>query len=166
VYAADGSDGQSALTIVIVRHGEKPADGDNLSCQGLNRALALPAVLMKKFRRPDLAYVPALKLGGSTAHARMFQTVTPMAVQQNLTVNSQFEEDDVTGVAKDVLRQTGLVLMVWEHTQIPPLAKALGVASPPAWDSKDFDSIWVVTPSGGSAKLAVKSEGIKPSGAC
>ena len=40
------------LKVVIIRHGEKPADkadgGDNLSCQGQNRALQLPAVLIKK----------------------------------------------------------------------------------------------------------------------
>ncbi len=32
-------------TLVFVRHGEKPAQGyGQLNCQGLNRALALPAV--------------------------------------------------------------------------------------------------------------------------
>lgn len=91
--AADAPE-KTALTIVIVRHGEKPEQGDNLSCQGLNRALALPPVLMK-FGHPNLAYVPALKQGDSTAHARMFQTVTPTAVQLTLTVNSQYAEDDV-----------------------------------------------------------------------
>lgn len=34
-------------TIVIIRHGEKPSAGlGQLSCQGLNRALALPQVLL------------------------------------------------------------------------------------------------------------------------
>jgi len=28
------------LKIVIIRHGEKPDNGDNLNCQGLNRAMA------------------------------------------------------------------------------------------------------------------------------
>jgi hypothetical protein len=36
-------------TIVIVRHGEKPPAGlGQLSCQGLNRALALSQVLFEK----------------------------------------------------------------------------------------------------------------------
>src|SRR5262249_60930245 len=82
------------LTIVAVRHGEKPADGDNLSCRGQNRALALPAVLMSKFGKPDYTYVPSVKLDKSTEHARMFQTVTPFAVQDNLTIDRRFAEDD------------------------------------------------------------------------
>ena len=46
-------------TIVLVRHGEKPADGlGQLNCQGLNRALALPAVIGKLFGRPDAVFAP------------------------------------------------------------------------------------------------------------
>jgi len=46
-------------TIVLVRHGEKPAAGlGQLTCKGLNRALALPALLMGRFGKPDLIYAP------------------------------------------------------------------------------------------------------------
>jgi len=41
------------LKLIFIRHGEKPADGDNLSCVGLNRALKLPEVLKAKFGIPD-----------------------------------------------------------------------------------------------------------------
>ena len=154
------------LKIVIVRHGEKPDDGDNLSCQGENRALALPAVLMRKFGKPDYTYVPSLKLGKSTKHARMFQTVTPFAVQQNLTIDSRFAEDDAKGVKKEVLGRSGLVLLVWEHSQIAAVAEALGVKKPPKWKGDDFDSIWIITPKSGGAALATDSEGISPSANC
>lgn len=163
---ASGRSASSKLTIVIVRHGEKPADGDNLSCQGLHRALALPAVLFKKFGRPDWAYAAQLEQGGSTQHARMFQTLAPYAVQQGLTVNTGFAEGNVKAAAADVLQRSGLVLMVWEHSQIPPLAQALGVAKPPSWGKDDFDSIWVVTPSGGKATLSVAAEGLHPAADC
>jgi len=154
------------LRIVVVRHGEKPPDGNNLSCEGENRALALPAVLMHKFGKPDYTYVPSLKLGKSTKHARMFQTVTPFAVQQNLTIDSRFAEDDATGVAKEVLKRSGLVLLVWEHSQIEAVAKAIGVKHPPKWKGDDFDSIWIITPKSGSATLTTDSEGISPSPNC
>jgi hypothetical protein len=37
-------------TIVCVRHGEKPPGSfGQLTCRGLNRSLALPDVLLKKF---------------------------------------------------------------------------------------------------------------------
>ena len=49
--ATDNNLADKNLKVVIIRHGEKPADksegGDNLSCQGQNRALQLPAVLIK-----------------------------------------------------------------------------------------------------------------------
>ena len=46
-------------TIVFFRHGEKPSGGlGQLTCQGLNRALALPDVLLAKFRTPHYLYAP------------------------------------------------------------------------------------------------------------
>ena len=43
-------------TIVCIRHGEKPPGGlGQLTCQGLNRALALPKVLLGKFGTPQSA---------------------------------------------------------------------------------------------------------------
>lgn len=44
-----GSCQKKELKVVIIRHGENPDNGDNLNCQGLNRAMALPKVLAAKF---------------------------------------------------------------------------------------------------------------------
>lgn len=155
------------LQVLIIRHGEKPADGDNLSCQGENRALALPKVLKTKFGRPDLAYVPSMKSGkSSTTHVRMLQTVTPFAIKENLSISSKYAEDDVTGAAADVLGRKGLVLMVWEHTQIASLAAALGVSDPAPWAKDDFDSIWIIRRSGGTITMATDKEQIFPSAKC
>lgn len=154
------------LKVVIIRHGEKPESGDNLSCQGESRALQLPAVLYKKFNVPAYSYVPSLALGKSTSHARMFQTITPFAIQYNLTVNSNYGEKDAAKAADDVLKKTGTVLMVWEHSEIQALATNLGVKDAPAWNSDDFDSIWVVTYQKGKATLTPDQEGITPSTAC
>jgi hypothetical protein len=153
-------------TIVIIRHGEKPDSGDNLSCQGLNRALQLPAVLVGKFGTPAYTYVPALKLGKSTNHVRMLQTVTPIAVQHNLVLNSKFAGADVAALAKDARSRFGLVLIVWDHSHIPALAAALGVQSLPKWGAHDFDSIWVIGYDGGRASLTIDGEGITPDGKC
>ncbi len=160
------SPAEDDLKIVIVRHGEKPEQGDNLSCQGENRALQLPAVLYGKFGIPDHTYVPSLGLGNATKHARMFQTVSPFAVKYNLKVNSEFDEDQTSKVADDVRKKKGTVLLVWEHSQIPGLAEKLGVENPPVWDGGDFDSIWIITYAGGSASLVVDKEGLQPSEDC
>ena len=154
------------LKVVIIRHGEKPADGDNLSCQGQNRALQLPAILIKKIGKPDYTYVPALKLDKNTAHSRMFQTVTPFAVKYDLTINSKYDESELNNAAKSVLKKSGTVLMVWEHSAIPDLATALGVDNPPKWKGADFDSMWIVTYASGKAELTVDQEGLSPSESC
>ena len=161
---ADGPD--NSLKVVIVRHGEKPHHGDNLSCTGINRSLQLPKVLNAKFGVPSYTYVPKLGLGDSTLHSRMFQTVTPMAVKYNLTINSKFDEKDTSHTAQDVMTKTNTVLMVWEHSVIPDLARSLGVGDPPGWDGSDFDSIWIITYLNGKATLKFDKEGLTPSADC
>jgi hypothetical protein len=160
-FANDG------LQVVIIRHGEKPKDGDNLSCQGLNRALQLPAVLQQKFALPEAVYVPKLNMGKTTTHARMMQTVVPYAVANNLSINSQFDaKKDDDKIADSVFSHQGLVLMVWEHSAIPDLAKALGVKHAPDWKGDDFDSIWIVSYHNGKASLVIDKEGLSPAKSC
>ncbi len=143
---AQSSSGNTVLTVYIIRHGEKPAKGNNLSCEGQYRALALADTLAVRVGTPNFSYVPKMKTGDSTSSVRMFQTISPFAIRQNLYINSSYKETDVTGAAKDVLSRRGIVLMVWEHGNIPPLAKALGVKAieVPKWHGKDFDSIWTI----------------------
>src|ERR1700709_617507 len=81
---------QKNLKIVIIRHGEKPDDGDNLNCQGLNRSLALPRVLYNKFGVASYLFVPVISGGKKTKSGRMFQTITPYAIKYNLPINSNY----------------------------------------------------------------------------
>ena len=150
------------LKVVIIRHAEKAKDGDNLSCQGQNRATQLATVLHEKINKPDFTYVPALKLDKATKHSRMFQTVTPFAVKYNLTINSKYSVDDYSDVANSVLKKNGTVLMVWSHSEIAGLASALGVEDAPNWDDTDFDGIWTITYAAGKALLTMDVEGLNP----
>jgi len=157
----------AALKVIIIRHGEKAADGDNLSCQGLNRALQLPRVLNAKFGMPDRTYIPAVNGGGSTSHVRMLQTVTPFAVRYNLKLNSKFDVTEGGKLARDVLTRKGTVLVVWEHEEIPNIAQALGVnAANLNWKDSDYDSVWIVTIHHGVATLTRDKEGLSPSPDC
>ncbi len=47
---AQTNKGNGLQKVVIIRHAEKPDDGDNLSCKGFNRSLALTSVLYNKFK--------------------------------------------------------------------------------------------------------------------
>jgi len=163
------------LRVVIIRHGEKPADGDNLSCAGLNRALALPAVLNRLLPTPPTAtYVPIIGTNDdSTSQARMFQTVTPYAVQHNLCVNSDYAVENAAGLAKELRRRRGTALVVWEHKAIPKIAKRLGIVEKLEWPDEDFDSLWLIEFSGGGAKgkakrptLTKSRANIYPAAAC
>jgi len=153
---------QQNLTIFIMRHGEKPKDGDNLSCQGLNRALALPNILANQIGTPDFIYVPELKMAESTRHARMFQTITPFAIKYNLNINSQFKTDEFSKIRKNIFEKNGKVLLVWSHSEIKKLTKALGVKKVPDWEDDDFNSLWMIDYKNGKAQFSIKNLGLQP----
>lgn len=165
-HESDKYSPSDTLKVVIIRHGEKPKDGDNLSCQGQNRALQLAAVLHEKLNVPAEIYVPSLKSDDATKHSRMFQTVSPFAIKYNLRINSKYSSDENDKIAKSVFKKDGVVLMVWEHNAIEKLAQTLGIDNPPQWLDADFDSMWIINYQDGKAKLTLDKEGINPSTEC
>src|SRR5947208_13816495 len=95
IYCSNSQSTQSDLQkIIIIRHGEKPDKGDNLSCQGLNRALQLPSVIKSKFGLPDKIFVPTPNSGKSTSTSRMYQTIVPFAIKYNLKINTKYDVKD------------------------------------------------------------------------
>lgn len=152
--------------IIIIRHGEKPDDGDNLSCKGFNRAMQLPQVLYNKFGLPAAVYVPSIHTGKKTSTARMYQTIVPFAVKYNLTINSKFDVDDAEGLAGALKQNEGTSLVVWEHKNINDIVAALGVQQKLKWEAGDFDSIWIVNLAPGGATVTMDREGLLPKDAC
>jgi hypothetical protein len=157
----------ASLNVIIIRHAEKPEKGDNLSCQGLNRAMQLPAVLVKQFGVPNYAYVPAPTIGKATKSGRMMQTIWPMAVKYNLTVNSKYDVKETATLAKNILKHSGTVLVVWEHKNIADIATALGANTAALnWPGNDYDSIWKINIKGSKAVLTKAKENLSPSANC
>src|SRR5208282_6311514 len=71
--------GSGTETIVFVRHGEKPGNGlGQLDCRGLNRALALPAVLARLFGTPAAIFAPN-PADQITDHGERYDYVRPLA---------------------------------------------------------------------------------------
>lgn len=165
-YSVATADPDPSLKVVIVRHGEKlpkNIDKGNLSCAGLNRSLKLPNVIVQKFGVPNHIYAPKLDNGKDTDHSRMFQTASPLASLYNLAITTTYKEADTDGAAKDVKTKKKVVLMVWEHGNIPALAKSLEPNNAPAtWDDEDFDSIWILDYSTGKGIWSKDKEGIDP----
>jgi hypothetical protein len=156
----------SETKIIFIRHGEKPEKGGNLTCKGLNRALLLPAVIKNKFGIPDYTYVPTLKMADKTSHARMFETVVPLAVRYNLIINSKFDEKDKSGIATEIKGEKGTILVVWEHSMIADIVHELGITSELNWPGDDYNSIWIVTFNNGKPTLTKDNEGVNPSDEC
>lgn len=155
------------LKIILIRHGEKPLKGDNLTCKGLNRALQLPKVITEKFGVPDHVYVPVITFGEATLHSRMFQTVIPLVAKYNLKVNTTLQEYDYDHIASELKSKTGTTLVCWEHKAIPFIVRALGVNAPSLnWPDDDFDTIYIVTFHNGVPVLTVDKENISPSDKC
>ena len=156
--------GEREETIIFVRHGEKPARGlGQLNCQGLNRALALPAVLLAKFGKPDFVFASDphdKKIDGDQAYnyVRPLLTVAPTAVQFGLPINTSFGYEDIQGLQKELADPRyhhAVVLVGWEHRLLEQLVKAMlkstddtsvgAKSGVPTWKGSDFDSIYVVT---------------------
>jgi len=163
IYSCAYAQPSGNLKIIIVRHGEKDETGDNLNCQGLNRALQLPKVLVGKFGMPSSIFVPAMDPKKSTAHARMFQTASPLSIKYKVNINTKYGVQDFAPLAQGLEAQTGTVVVIWEHKAMDNIIKALGVkAKGLKWGDDDFDSIWIVTYKNGKAVLTMDKEGLKP----
>lgn len=154
------ADKESEETIILFRHGEKPpGDFGQLSCQGLNRALALPSVLARKFGVPEFLFAPNPSQqiddqGQRFDYIRPLATIEPTAVKFGLPVNTQWGLQQIDQLRGELLQprySKARIFVAWEHFLVAKLTKQLvgaGGADPaaiPEWRPEDFDSIYVVT---------------------
>jgi hypothetical protein len=145
--------------VVLLRHGEKPKrEFGQLDCQGLNRALALPAVIAKTFGTPNAIFAPdpnqqVHSQGVSYSYVRPLATIEPTAIVFGLPVDVSFGMSNVDGLPAALEQpryENALVLVAWEHRQIAGIARALLLAHGGDarkvldWDHDDFDSFYVV----------------------
>ena len=145
-------------TIVFLRHGEKPALGlGQLSCQGLNRALALPDVLQAQFGTPGAIYAPdpgskAKDKGVEYNYVRPLATIEPTAIRLRMPVNTSFGLTQINALEQDLLRpgnSMSTIYVAWEHNLAQQAAQRLidnagGNVQVPHWAADDFDSLYVV----------------------
>jgi hypothetical protein len=143
-------------TIVAIRHGEKPDGGlGNLNCKGLNRALALPGVLLPKYGEPQFIFAPnptERADGGDFNYIGPLTTIEPTAVRCQLSINTEFGYTQIDDLAKELGRpeyQHAVVFIAWEHVELDKFAKRLirsyggDPGQVPFWSEKDYDTIFV-----------------------
>ncbi len=164
---------QSALaqeTLIFVRHGEKPADNSGqLTCKGLNRALALPDVLLSRYGKPDFIFAAGPKENKTGSSLRALSTIMPTAVRVGLPIGLQFHADDIAGLQQELLSdkyQNSRIFVAWEHKNLDKAVKNIVAARGgdaslvPEWPGSDFDSIFVVTLDQGKVSFRQESEGL------
>ncbi|HEX6567006.1 MAG TPA: hypothetical protein VF020_22135 [Chthoniobacterales bacterium] len=143
-------------TIVFIRHAEKPVAGlGQINCRGLNRALALPAVLTSKFGKPDQIYAPdpAGKVhdpAGTFDYLRPLATIEPTAIQLGMPVSCDYHYDQIKELETELLspqRLGQLILVVWEHHFLNQMVKDLvqlkggNPKQVPDWPGSEYDRI-------------------------
>lgn len=146
-------------TIVFIRHAEKPAQGlGQLTCQGLNRSIALPQVLLSKFDKPTAIYAPNPSVlkndkGVDYSYIRPLATIEPTAITLGMPVNVQFAFTDDKNMASELTQENynnSTIFVAWEHHLARKIAEDIMTningekPQLPKWSDDDFDSIYVI----------------------
>ena len=146
-------------TLVCIRHGEKPRGGlGQLTCRGLNRALALPDVLLAKYGRPQFIFAPnpteKADVNGNAGYyyIRPLATIEPTAIRCGLPVNTQFGYREIKELEAELQQpayQNATVFIAWEHGLLDDFAREMvkhhggDPAQVLAWPGNDYDTIFV-----------------------
>jgi hypothetical protein len=154
----DSPAGQTVETIVCIRHGEKPPAGlGQLDCRGLNRALALPDVLLKKFGAPQYIFAPDPNQmvddrGKTYSYVRPLITIEPTAIRCGLPVNTKFGYLEIGELEKEFngpQYQNATIFVAWEHILLEHFARNMladngdNPQKVPSWKNSEYDMIFV-----------------------
>ncbi|HEY8023192.1 MAG TPA: hypothetical protein VIF60_01410 [Burkholderiaceae bacterium] len=154
------------LKIMIVRHGEKPADagapfgvdpsgtqnGETLIVAGWQRAGALAVLFAPShgaLQNQALATPEFLFASGIAKHSssqRPQETITPLAAKLGLQINTQALKGQEEQVASLAMACGGFALIAWEHQNVPLIANAIlgnNTTAPQSWPGNRFDLVWV-----------------------
>jgi hypothetical protein len=154
-----------ASKIMIVRHGEKPADKgvpkgvthhgekdiESLSIRGWQRAGALSVLFApsqgplqnSKLTTPTKLMAPGIGLHSNSKRSE--QVISVLADKIGLTIDTKYLKGDEKKVAKQAMSSDGVVLIAWEHTNIHFIAnKIMGdKVVPQAWPEDRYDIVYV-----------------------
>ena|ERR1017187_9683747 len=167
-----GASTQTVETIVCIRHGEKPPGAlGQLNCRGLNRALALPAVLLGKYGSPQFIFAPnptdrvdQKENSVGYFYVRPIATIEPTAIRCGLPVNTQFGFSEIDGLERELGKPayySATIFIAWEHVVLGDFAKNIvktyggDPSQVPSWPPKDYDSIFVFKITRGDAGKSI-----------
>lgn len=163
-------------TIVAIRHAEKAVGGlGQISCKGLNRALALREILVNRFGTPDAIYAPDPAVGVSDGSKNLYSyvrpliTIEPTAIALGMPVNAQIGYSDIStlqSVLTAPANAHALIFVAWEHDKLNEFARQMlksygnDPRLVPDWQMGDYDRIYIfkITQKAGRPELTFKIE--------
>lgn len=134
--------------ILLIRHGEKPPQGNELNEQGWKRAEALPELFktreeFMKYGAPSALYAQKPFVNGSV---RAVQTLQYVSRELQLQIRTPYLRDETTALVQQIKNDRSLdgkmIVICWQHETLEDIAEALGLERPPKWPSKQFDRVW------------------------
>jgi hypothetical protein len=136
--------------VILIRHGEKPAEGHGLNQKGKERAAALvpyflgrPEVL--QYKTPVAIY--AQKSTPEHRSTRPVDTVKALAKALKLDV-IEYAHNDFKAMVKEISSkreyQGKMVLICWRHQAIHDIAREFGVKDAPKFPEA-FDRTWIIS---------------------
>lgn len=156
--------------IILMRHGEKPEEGDELSEQGWARAKALPNLFdRKELKSKPFALFAMKRKSKSDGSIRPIQTLKYVSEKFNLTINTPFKKDQVIDLVQQIRNDSNLnektIVICWEHKVLRDIARELGLNSPPDWSGDVYDRLWLLnfSASGDLVKFQNLPERLLPS---
>lgn len=137
-------------TILILRHAEKPKDGNDyrLSPTGNYRASQLPHFFANHF---PLVRDHIFATANTRVSHRPVLTMTPTAHMYNLRIDQSITDKKYRDLARRLTHHyydhQGIIIC-WHHKQIPALALSLGASKDELpyheWPDSVFDEVWVL----------------------
>ena len=128
-HADKDTRGLRDVTVLIIRHAEKPDQGNGLSPRGEQRAQAY-ASYFDPFQLDGGTLLPRRLIATSDSKASMRPrlTLTPLAARLQLPIEQPWADDQVDDLAKELRKknEAPVVLIAWHHGHIVKLIEALG----------------------------------------
>ncbi|MDB6038460.1 MAG: hypothetical protein JWM99_2301 [Verrucomicrobiales bacterium] len=156
--------------VIVIRHGEKPADkgSKHLSPAGEKRAKSFVPFLKENSILMQHGAPVALFATKKTKNGRgqrPGETLQPLSKSLKLPIQKPFESEDAGSLAKLILSNPSYngktVLVCWTHEFIPPLVEALGVhPAPPKLHDYVYDRVYMITYENGKAELKQLSQSL------
>jgi hypothetical protein len=130
-----------------------------LTCRGLNRALALPSLLIGRFGKPDFLYAPnpSVQVADGNkqpiySYVRPLATIEPTAIRLGMPVNTQLGYKQIAELQQALLQPAyahSLIFVAWEHLMLYEFAKQMlqSYGSSPAqltyWPDSDYETMYI-----------------------